>query len=325
MPYIRISFNSAKLFIESATKGSDFISDISTQFNSKNEKKYKGRDKTNTILVLGSQNEQNLHDFAEKPFNFEQVSNMLHVLLGARPVPSIRETIRKRVLIIDEIAKNTWVKINNKYFFHDKFGNLKLISEFIQGKKVTKDSNVKNACVFTSDGIRINGCITWSKLKQAYYYNNNQKYHTILNLFEKLYGNKNFKDDFSLVDFIIFLSKDSKKKEKLCDFFEKNGLQPLSHLANGDYDKCGSFNNGSVNQNNFNLSKLQNNHAVKQAVEFYGEFIVPIDNKLAMEIMNGTKCATFLDGGFCYVKEIFNNFEIIEDDLIDDGFIQMFK
>ena len=41
MPYIRISFNSAKLFIESATKGSDFISDISTQFNSKNEKNIK--------------------------------------------------------------------------------------------------------------------------------------------------------------------------------------------------------------------------------------------------------------------------------------------
>lgn len=313
MPYIKISFKSAKLFIEKKV-GTDFVSDISTYFSKEN---YMQRGTDNTILI-------NVNDILNVPIGFEQVSNMLHVLLGVRPVPSKRATIHKRLDIIDNIVKESWIRIDNQYYTINKNQDKKLITEFIQGKKIPKNSNAKGVSFLTKNGDKIDGYITWGKLFQSFYYHDNEKYNRILTLFKELYGNDNFQKDYSLIDFLLFLSEDENKRHILSNFFKENNLTPLAYIVSHEFDKAGSFNNADKKQKGYNLGKLQNNKSVKTIVTFDGEIVFKMNKELTDIIINGTRNATLLDGGHAKYIEKYDIMELSEEDLDNEGFKQFF-
>ena len=81
MRYIKINFQSAKLII----------------------------DDSNYNLNVTDKNFVDMNHLIK----LEPLSNMLHVLLGERPVPTNKITFNKRINSIDDVVKNGYVKIDS--------------------------------------------------------------------------------------------------------------------------------------------------------------------------------------------------------------------
>lgn len=136
--YLHIIFNSAKLFPRKR-ESSDFIVDFSV----KEHNRYK------TI------SRNNLPRFA-KPITVNHISNMLHVLMNERPIPSFRTVQYKRVDKYYDMANNSLlkfttlnrVKIDDKHYAYDVINPLDDIeidaTEKIQIRKSVHDSFSKS-------------------------------------------------------------------------------------------------------------------------------------------------------------------------------------
>lgn len=335
MKYIKLSFKDAAVCLSKPTGKNgvdckDFVSDAFT-YREVKIKRMKRKDHPlakDTVLNMA---DRKLFD---KPLiGFEQVSNMLHVLCGCRPVPTYKETWkqRKRLSIIDDITKNVWCKINNVLFYETidnktKEVIKKPIYDFIQGKKFVPNANRADMSTVSSSGKVYNGVMfTWDKLKKYMYYEANEKYNLLLDQFAKWYGKNSFKEDYSLVDLLLHLSEDKTLKEEMIDFFNKNNfIKIFNQIINDSYEKSG-FNAVNENgSNNYILNKLIINVAPIYKLYINGEFIVPIENETVFNaIINGVRTCTFLEGGYVTIENVT---DYIDKDRIEyDGFKEIFK
>lgn len=259
-------------------------------------------------------------------FGLNHVSNMLHVMCGCRPVPFLRETLLHRIPEIDNVARNTWVKIENLYMSQDKKSKKCALGQITQGKKAVQNANVKKCSVIASDGTVFKAYMTWNKFKQRYFFENREKYDTLMNQFKLWYGSDTFVDDYSLVDFLLFLSEKKCLKKEMKEFFEKlGGVTFFINVIERNNEKVSSFNNAADNKknDNFNLGRLSINTVPIYKVYLNGTFIIPIDNvNIYNEMRYGTRSATFLEGGCAFLEEITSYVDT--DELEDDGFKQIF-
>lgn len=241
----------------------------------------------------------------EHLIRMEQVSNMLHVLSGCRPVPTYRYTLRKRIKEIDELAINSWYKLDCQPFYETKNGKY-LFLEFTQGKKWIKNANRPDLRTVSSNGIVFEAYVTWGELYRKYYFSDNEKYNLILSKFKEWYGKDSFKVDYSLVDFILKLSEDPKIKSEIIEFSKQIQCNDLALVAQ-KITKGLSFNHISGDDStNFNLARKSINVNVVKKITLNGYIKVPIDNNtnLFKEIVNGVRCANFLDGGIASIVGI---------------------
>ncbi len=126
--YIKLSFESAKLFPKNI-RTKDFTSRLET---TKKGKLYFKRIRRSDLEEV---------NFVE-PITVHQISNMLHTLVGKRPIPSFRMTYYDRDEQIFNIANNSLLKINTPKVFkkikdsiHETY-----IEEFIRVNKSANDS-----------------------------------------------------------------------------------------------------------------------------------------------------------------------------------------
>ena len=234
--YITVNFKDAALFLNKGKKISDYVNDFSSS------KKWLKRNEhelaKETIKYFTVQDKE---VFLKDLIRFEQVSNMLHVLCGYRPVPTYRKTFldRKRIKEIDDIAKNGIYKLSNICYYHANDDNKILpICETILGKKWILNANIQNGLnTLTKDYKSFSGDITWHTLYQRYYFSNNLLYNNIIDKFQQWYGNKHFKDDMSLIDLILFLAEEKKLKDEMISFFTENKIATFINIINRDYKK----------------------------------------------------------------------------------------
>ncbi len=99
MKYLRLKFHNAKLF-EKDKYTKDFISTVST--NSKG----------NIIYSREKRKDRLLYNFIS-PITVYQISNVLHVLSGERPVPSLRETFYRPNNKLFDIALSSYLRIDS--------------------------------------------------------------------------------------------------------------------------------------------------------------------------------------------------------------------
>jgi hypothetical protein len=97
--YIKLSFENAKLFPKNI-KTKDFVGFVDVN--------HKGKLFFNKI----SRGLNEVTSFKE-PITVHQISNVLHVLTGERPVPSFRKTFYKRDEFLFDLAKKSLLKIHS--------------------------------------------------------------------------------------------------------------------------------------------------------------------------------------------------------------------
>ena len=253
---------------------------------------------------------------------FENVSNLLHVLMGDRPVPSKKYTIRKRNTYIDDIVGGcAFIKeLNvNRIEKVDKKGinRVYIHKNYTQGKKCMPNSNSKTKTV-GKDGVEYKGTITWDALiKRGCYTDGVKKTYDFLIKISKEMGINDVRKEYSLIDFLLEIRKNKTYVNRVIDFSTKNDATYIAHLMRGS-TKGGSINDVS-DDNSPNLAVKPNNvHQTPKLTSGF-EIILYVDDNVADIINKGVRCATFLDGGVAYVSSINsvleweNIYDIFED------------
>lgn len=261
---------------------------------------------------------------------FENVSNLLHVLMGDRPVPSKKYTIRKRNSFIDNIVEqSTFIKeLNvNRIEKEDKKGvsRVYIHKNYTQGKKCRPNSNMPTKTI-GKDGISYKGTLTWDALvKRGYYTDGVNKVLKLLIDISKKMGIDDVRKEYTLIDFLYELRNDKYWAKKVIDFSTENDATYIAYVIQGS-TKGGSINDISM-QNSPNLAGLPVN--TQQTPKLTSDFriVLYVDNDVAEIIDKGVRCATFLDGGVAFVSSIntisdWENIEDIFEDNVDDGYIK---
>lgn len=287
MGYIKFKFISAKVPIinKLEPKGksiNDHISDWSI-INKKGQMLFKRREK--------------LADYNDL-IHFSQISNAIHVLLGARPAPSMRETLLKRNEKIDEIASNVLIKIDTPVSFVDKFGNNRPILEFTSGKKIPWESHSQNIV------------LTWSVIKRKFFYKEN-KYKQFISILEEISGLANISKQYELFTFLNILKQDEKKWNEYCNRIKEF---ECSALMLNSIDSIGK-NNGKYN---LAARTINTNPVDKIAID--GEIILyNVKSETINDFFSKNQYSTFLDGGLLKIIE-YDNEDIDIEEQISNGF-----
>lgn len=262
---------------------------------------------------------------------FENVSNMLHVLMGDRPVPSKKHTIRKRNNFIDDIVERcAFIKeLNvNRIEKVDKNGinRIYVHKNYTQGKKCMPNSNSQTKTV-DKDGVAYKGTITWDAfIKRGIYSEGVKKTYELLIKISKEMGIDDVRKKYSLIDFLYEIRKNKTYVNKVIDFSIKNDTAYISHFMQGTTDG-GSINDIS-DKNSPNLAaKPVNVHQIPKLTSGF-EIILYVDDNVANIIDKGVRCATLLDGGVAYVSSINNvleweNIYDIFEDMYYDGYTKV--
>ena len=245
-----------------------------------------------------------------------QISNVLHVLLGARPAPSNRESFHHRCDYIDNIAKNTLIKVESPTTYINKDGKEILITELTQGKKNAYNSHASNSVYSYGKDNTYKGYLTWSSLKKKYYYFYPEVYYKILSEFESISGETNLSSKYTLIEFLEKMKEDDDKWNRVKELVEYiksvKGLKDCSQLL---LQNIHGFN--TVSQTNLAALTINTNPIYKLCLN--GELIFSIEDENDFNnILNGNKMATFLDGGFLEIVDIF--YDLNEEFELENGF-----
>ena len=286
MLYIKAKFTSAKVPIELRKKTTDVVFDIDAFLS--------GRAKSD----VSYQKRTNFADF-NNLIEFSQISNVLHVLLGARPAPSKRKSFHKRCDYIDNIAKKSLIKIETPTIYVDKKGKEHPIIEMTQGKKATWNSHASQSIFSNTDNNIYKGFLTWSSLKKKYYYYFPDTYNKIISKFEEISGIKDIPSKYTLVEFLEHMKLTQNKWEQIMELSKDIECSALM-LTN-----IGSMTASSKN----NLATLTINTNPVYKISLDGEIVFVFDNDNdAYNMLNGNRMATFLDGGFIQIVDVMYDF-----------------
>lgn len=266
------------------------------------------------------------------PIHVNHISNMLHVLLGCRPV-SYDSKYRSRNPYIDNIAKNGLIKYDNVYCVNytnkDGLSKKMFLSSFVQGKKPFIDSH-RQTKTYTSNGESYSSAITWSLFHKAILGSNNkEKYKQIYDLllnFGVSIGIDNIQRKMTLIDTLLMVKNNDEYKHKICEV----NVSWVNDIING-LNKQGTFNYINIKNN---LAGLGNINDVIKIININATVILYLNDEDANNILNGKRIATLLDGGVVSINnkakcinELRNvsneNIEYDIEEYLMDGFIKI--
>lgn len=280
-----------------------------------------------------------------------QISNMLHVLMGERPVPSYRKDIKIHFNIVDEIrtlAENSFIRIDSpmvlqfgKTNYHNKnFYN----REFIQTNKNAWDSyRDMERCYISWDMLeKYLGEELYNELKlyfieQVGELNDRQALEVINEIIELNKTNETVLDIQKTIEEYdakrLMFYKEKKKVEKdekvsftslaknldestkfnlICKKLVKNGKTPIVKLLFG-WTSSTAINYG---KNVFiTLTNIRGIEPNLRKIE--GSIIVPVEEHHVEKIKNSKGMARLLDGGFVWIEDLINDYEFGVSDLND--------
>lgn len=320
--YVKINFNSAKLnVVDKLNKTGDF--DCTGNY-------FKGYSSRPTNEIVSRTDCGNRFGTAYNPIHMEQVSNMLHVLLGERPVSSFHtpefngNPIRKRIKCIDEVVKNGFFKIDNSYTYKTKEGGEKIYCEFKQGKKFTK-SNPKNSIE-----------ITFNVLKNHFIANNSiERYYEFIDILSKYTKHAVTPENYVSVSESyndLFDTTKYENYEKAFASESKISGSKISNLANELKEKKfdAKYINGTFRRpSSCNvMGSKSTNVQMLQTISLDGSFIFNLDDEMYEKLINGKKCASFLDNGVVTIStweddfaiSSYGMYELDEEEILDMGY-----
>jgi hypothetical protein len=273
--YIKLSFKNAKIFTKNI-KTKDFVSNLTVTHK-------------NLLVLSRSKRADGTNKNFKEPITVHQVSNMLHTLIGERPVPSFRNTFYSRDEKLFSLANDSFIRIDSPKTIKNIKNEEKnvFISEVIRTNKSANNSWAKPSQIH------------WFKIKKYMGDDFDKFINTINKALEYNVLNESFenlKDAYSIhgskLDIVINYLK-SIKKMPMVNFLTKSEVDRSEITRSSSIGEC-------VNSGIDDVSVLD------------GEILVPYNDYFVSKlIVNSTN---ILDGGYVKILGIFYLDEI-EDSL----------
>lgn len=259
MKYLTLEFKNAGWFYD-VRKSSDRIFDELDG--------YKNRNESETFI---------------EPITVFHLSNMLHVLMGERPKPSLRKSYIETIPEIFEMANNAFIKLNNYKYTNDK-GTFN-IAETITIKKAVWNAFSKIDILY------------WKRIER-YLSNRENLYNQFIELLNKVFNTSDITQRVFTECMAELIEKHSNNKDVIA--FKEMLLTPKYYKT--DLAKIMS---GIPNYMSNNMaSQLLINNAVDKIVRLSGSIIIPVEDEWVKKIENSKGFATLLDGGIVNIVSI---------------------
>ena len=262
-----------------------------------------------SILYINTKEDRNA--LGDKIIRFEPISNMLHTLCGVRPVPTFKSTLRKRLDVIDAMAKEGYYKLSNTVILKTEDGTCRPVLDVTTARKYVPNSNRKDLTTISKKGVVYKGLVNWSTFRLHYKYTRENDYNLIHGKFKEWYGKDGYEQEHTLVDFLVYLAEDKGLKEEMKEFFSSKELYTMCgnflKVIEGNQTDLGSFNSIpgiTMNNRNYNLARRPTNSSPLFKMYLSGTFIIPVeDDNIYEEILKGNRVTNYLDGGIVeYVR-----------------------
>ena len=225
------------------------------------------------MFDMGVRSDRYLAQEYVEPITVNQMSNVLHVLMGERPKPSLRYTPYDRVERIYNIALESYIKIDSPKNSLGQF-----YSETVQLKKAV--GNSWNPQVQVS----------WLRLQR---YLGDEFYTKFINVIVSVF--KVVIEDVTTLEIReLCLNTIDKRLDKIFELAIEQKLTPLS-----DYFRS------KIMVSTINATRktpVTVVTCIDKIIRLNGQLIVPVSDEDIQIIRNNKGCATILDGGIVYIK-----------------------
>jgi hypothetical protein len=271
--FIKLAFSNAKLFPKNI-KTKDFIANQSVSSKGK------------LIFTHSKRNEEKLTSFKE-PITVHQISNMLHTLVGERPVPSFRSVFYDKDKDIFELAKNSFIKFNSPKTKVKK-GDVEIESYILENTKINK--SVWNSWTKPNH-------IQWFKIKK-YFGGDFDEFIDILN---DLLGFDVTKKHFSELSNIK--ETYGEKLNPIIQFLKnKNKTPMINYLTKAQSELSEIVRSTSLGETI--------NSGVDNTYFLDGEILVPFSDVFVSRLIKNT--TSILDGGYVEILGVFEEYELYD-------------
>ena len=220
------------------------------------------------------------------------VSNLLHVFMGERPVPTLRFSVMRFDEQIYSAAEKTWAQVRESS-----------PKEIVWRRKAVKDCWSQAKIVYRLNGknVRVGG----GSLYHAYIARliGDELYSQFLCLVEALTGWKNPRSAVSVKQAIEVLNANNSDPRvvDLVKACKAGSGVAFAHLisSTGDPD---AFHPQSGNHSKLNIKMTQ--FCPEYVRRISGTVLTPVSDELVERLGNGRGVATFLEGGIARIRDI---------------------
>jgi hypothetical protein len=178
----------------------------------------------------------------KEPINVNQVSNVIHVLFGERPMPSLKEVAFGKIDYYFDKAMQSYLHINSYTRFNKNLNSDEYISEFMQTKKVVNNAWSTVDFVYWERIRKTLGDELFNELKSIlsdlFEVSDITKKYTFMELREQVIS-RNMMNEGKLESFLNKLIKN--KKTPLVVYFKYMNWEGVRKTLDGFYDEFKSL------------------------------------------------------------------------------------
>lgn len=227
-----------------------------------------------------------------EPITIHQISNIIHVLFGERPVPTLRASVYDKNEYYFNIAKKSFIKLNNNSYIKDDKNIIFSETTTVMKYKHNAHSNDNRTC--------------WEYIRR---YLGDDNLSIFINKLNNILKIKNV--DTIPINYVRDMLVEYQSSSEYVDLIE--WLKSNKKLAvNGFLQFKSDMNQFSPNNNSKNIldsTKLTYINGVDSVVKYSGELIIPITHNDLNHIKSvSTGVMSLLDGGLVYIVGVKNDF-----------------
>lgn len=232
-------------------------------------------------------------------FDFRHVSNILHVLMGERPVPTIRRTLLKPDKAIHEAAKEALVVIDAPISDKGKYACV----ETINARKSVSDAYQTSKTVYHLGGQPVSikgGLIYWRRLERLL---GPRLLKVFVDTVQGITKDADIIGSMTAQRAIEILhdNYDSPKVRIFCEKCLEAKLTTIVNIIN----PCGNRNSITIHSDNRTKLNMQIiGSGPEKIIRLSGKIFVPLEDNLLARLENGCGVATVLEGGMAYIAGI---------------------
>lgn len=303
--YLKLNFNNAKLFRNLSSK--------------------EAKETPSKTHLLGGGLEDRVHRGFKEPITVYQISNLIHILFGERPVPTLKESVSEIHQPYFEKAKESYMSYTSLTHFDsvDKTGNKKInvVKSFIRTNKAMGNSNVKNGYYTWTDinyFLKINNPELLNDLDEMLKkYGLNKTDYSFNNVLIKIYESQNF---VPLFTFLKSITKNGRPIVTLYSdvlgFYQKRFDLPKSStpitIFGYTFDSIRTFGGFEMRSRDEIKLGARNSNGIAKYENLSGVIYVPITDEDIPLLEQNVGVGTLLDGGLVTISGVVDEINVFE-------------
>jgi hypothetical protein len=231
-------------------------------------------------------------------FDWRHVSNVLHVLMGERPVPTIRKTLLKPDLSIQGAARKARVAIDTLCNDRGYEG-----VEMMNARKTVKDAWQTSKIAYFLGGKPVQikgGLLYWARLERLL---GEALLNDFIDTVKSITSERNVTRNISAHRAIEILhdNYDLSQVQHFCQKCLKAERTALVNIINPQANKESiTFHTGVGSKLNIQMV----NSGPEKIIKISGTIFVPLNDELLARLSKGCGTATILEGGLAYIEGI---------------------